>query len=1162
MVEPEDVSMSLFKNSMRAAAVLVCLLFLALGARAQYRGGLQGAVLDAQGGTVSGAKVTVTAQETNESQVVTSDSNGVYALTRLAPGLYTITVEKPGFKKQVISDVNILVETPTALNLALEIGDLTQEVRVNGDLIAAIDTESGNISGTVTADQIQKMPSFNRDVFQLLQLAPGAFGDGAHNDGGGTQGLPSNEQAGTSNTDGIFKTENGNQISVGGGRTNANNIQIDGVGVTSVSWGGSSVITPNEDSVKEVKVVTENYDAENGRFAGGQVQIISANGTNDFHGSAFIKIDRPGLNSTNGFHGPFNANPQKNQGRFNQIGGSISGPIWKNKIFFDFTYETIRNSSTTTSSGWYETPQLLTMAPAGSIASRFTTFPGTAVSSTSIGDNDCTSIGLAEGPKCHKIPGKGLDIGSPLKGVPLGTMDPTWTSTMDPGVGSGLDGIADLQFVNTASPSDTTEVQYHGRLDWNITSKDLIAFSIYRVPVSSNFFNGPSRPVNFYHHSAINEAETVLWDHTFSPTLVNEVRANAAGWRWNEIASNSQQPWGLPNANFDTLGTITPNDFGAPGPSVFDQWTYGAKDVLTKIYNSHTLKFGGEYTRLLFVDEAPWSARPSYNFHNYWDFLNDAPFVENGTFDPTTGIPASFRKDTRTNIVAVFVQDNYKVKPNLTLTFGMRWEYFGPLTEKNGNFGVVTLGTGSALLTGMTVKRNGTLYNTSANNWGPQLGFAWSPKGAFNREFNSHLVLRGGFGIGYNGLEEAITLNGRNNPPFVSQNMTLMGSQILYAVPANIHQFSPYPANPFAISPFGTNGLPLDSIVSVTAYPNDLPTSYTYHYSFEAQYDLGHQWVATVGYQGSQSRHLTRQYNLNLFYSQQLALNPAVNSVDAYANDANANFNALLTEIHHQFAKTFELDGQYRYAKSRDQGSNNFSVDNFQFNPALAWGPSDFDVTHAFKVYGIWSPVIFHGDHSWMEKIAGGWTISGIFNAHSGFPFNPNFNAIPTGDPEKPFFNLCDAIYVNGSCQNGTNSSLRPAAYLGGAGSNYSNSGFEKAGGNFPKGGFAYFTPPSFTPGPNFPNVGPLPGVPGVSRNAFRGPRFMSTDATLSKSFGLPRIKYLGENAKLEIRGNFYNLFNDLNLTNVDATINDTNFGRAQNALGGRTIEVQGRFSF
>src|ERR1700736_1457851 len=135
MVEPEDVSMSLFKNSMRTVAVVVCLLSLALGARAQYRGGLQGAVLDVEGGTVSGAKVTVTAQETNESQVVTSDSNGVYALTRLAPGLYTITVEKPGFKKQVITDVNILVETPTALNLTLEIGDLTQEVRVNGDLI-------------------------------------------------------------------------------------------------------------------------------------------------------------------------------------------------------------------------------------------------------------------------------------------------------------------------------------------------------------------------------------------------------------------------------------------------------------------------------------------------------------------------------------------------------------------------------------------------------------------------------------------------------------------------------------------------------------------------------------------------------------------------------------------------------------------------------------------------------------------------------------------------------------------------------------------------------------------------------------------------------------------------------------------------------------------
>src|SRR5271167_202462 len=369
--------MSLFRVFIRTSALTACVLFLAFGARAQYRAGIQGVVQDSSGAVVSGATITVTAQETGVSQVVTTGDDGVYSVTRLAPGLYSIATEKKGFHKKIISDVNIVGEQVTAVNIALEVGEVAQIITVNGDELPALDTEDGQISGTITAQQIQRMPSFGRDVFNLLQLAPGAFGDASRNGSGDSTGLPANEQAGSGAGDAIFKTENGAQITANGARTNQNNIQIDGVGVTSVSWGGSSVITPSEDSVKEVKVVTNNYDAENGRFSAGQIQIISANGTNEYHGSAFIKLDRPGLNAFQSWNGP---NPStdpslpspyghnRNTARFNQIGGSLGGPIWKNKIFAFFSYETVRNNSTSTNSGWYETPALLAMAPSGSIA--------------------------------------------------------------------------------------------------------------------------------------------------------------------------------------------------------------------------------------------------------------------------------------------------------------------------------------------------------------------------------------------------------------------------------------------------------------------------------------------------------------------------------------------------------------------------------------------------------------------------------------------------------------------------------------------------------------------------------------------------------------------------------------------------------------------------
>jgi hypothetical protein len=664
--------------------------------------------------------------------------------------------------------------------------------------------------------------------------------------------------------------------------------------------------------------------------------------------------------------------------------------------------------------------------------------------------------------------------------------------------------------------------------------------------------------MNLYKHDAINQSGTVLWDHTFSPTLINEARANAAGWRWNEINSNPQEPWGLPNAYIDSIGSANQtyeSDFGAPGPSVFDQWTYGAKDTLTKVASSHTLKMGGEYTRLLFVDEAPWSARPSYNFRNYWDFLNDAPYLENGTFDPITGVPTSFRKDTREDITAAFIQDSWKAKPNLTLTAGLRWEYYGPLTEKNGNLGVVQLGsTPQTLLTGMYVRKGGDLYNTSPANFGPQLGFAWSPTSFRGHEFSSRLVIRGGFGIAYSAIEEGVTLNGRNNPPFVSSNSTLSGSQILYELPTDIHDFNGYPSNPFTIANFNANLLPTTSIISVTGFPNNMPSTYTYHYSLEGQYDLGHQWIATVGYQGNSTHHLPIQSNLAISYSQITAENPAVNNVDWYADNGNANFNALLAEIQHQFAHSFMFDGQYRFSKCMDDGSNSFAVQNYPWNPATAYAPCDFDATHYWKLYGVWTPNIFHGN-DWKQKVIGGWSVSGIFNWHSGFPWTPTYNNIGGA-------NTCDLVFQNGGCSNGTTNNLLPAAYLGGAGTSYSNSTFKKQGGNFPNGGAAYFTPPSYTPGPVFPDVGPIPGEPGIGRNSFRGPRYTDVDATLSKSFGLPNNKILGENGKLELRGNFYNLFNNQNLTNIDTTVTDPYFGTAQGALGGRTIELQARFSF
>src|SRR5207237_651918 len=261
--------MRLLKNFVRAIAFSVCILSMGVAAHAQYRASIQGVVTDPQGAVVSGATLTLKNLQTNQTRTATTDENGIYNFNALPPKQYSLAVEKAGFKKRVLDNVSVIAEQANALNIQLEIGEVTQSITVSGDSTPLIDTETSNLSGTVNSEEIQKLPSFGRDPFKLLQLAPGAFGDGAQGAGGGNSNLPGSAgENGTGGSTGIFATENGGQITANGARVGQNNYQIDGVGMTSVSWGGTAVITPNEDSIKEIKIVTNNYDAENGRYSG------------------------------------------------------------------------------------------------------------------------------------------------------------------------------------------------------------------------------------------------------------------------------------------------------------------------------------------------------------------------------------------------------------------------------------------------------------------------------------------------------------------------------------------------------------------------------------------------------------------------------------------------------------------------------------------------------------------------------------------------------------------------------------------------------------------------------------------------------------------------------------------------------------------------------
>jgi hypothetical protein len=1169
--------------------VCIALLLMAgLSAQAQFRASIQGSVTDPDGAVIPGAQLSLKDNGTNKVLSAVSDSSGVYNFNALPADQFTLTASAAGFKQKVIQNLQIIPEQANSVNVQLALGEAATSIIVSGDTQPTIDTETSNIGGTVNSNDIQHMPSFNRDVFTLTQLAPGSVSDGSQGAGGGVYELPGNQGPGGSGNNNV-PTENGPQGNANGGQYETNSISIDGISTVSAVWGGTTIITPTEESVDNVRVVTNDYDAENGRFSGAQTLVTSKSGTNQIHGSVFFALHRPGLNAFQRYNGPAFYNTaasgqpalkpsarglQRDEQRFNQYGGSVGGPIWKDHVFAFFAYEAIRNNSTSTGSSWFDTPAFDALAPANSIASKFLTFPGNAPANTGIITQTCANIGLTEGVNCRTVTG-GLNLGSPLT-TGLGKQDLGYVSNTTPGVGGGLSNVADIADYATSSPSINNYTQYNGRLDYDVTQRDHAAFAIYWVPQNSRFFNG-QRTYNLFNHDQVNEALSAIWNHTFSPKLLNELRANAAGWRWNEIADNPQQPVGLPQSNINGIGSIGVSNFGANLGSDLNQWTYTYKDVATLVVRSQTFKFGAEVTTLHYLNNP--AGIPGYNFFNIWDFLNDAPKEEFGNFNSVTGVPGGLRQDDRENLLGFFAQDEWKVLPNLTLNAGIRYSYFGPLHSNENNLNAVVFGAGTGLLTGLSVRQGGNLWMAQKGNVGPQAGFNWSPN-----SLNGKLVLRGGFGLSFNQEEISISANAGNNPKianfydFNSSSPATINSNISYGISSSPTALYGYAANSHAVTAYNANNLPTAGNASVFAFGNTngvLPTQYAYHYSLDASYELPYQLVASLGYEGSSTRHSMRQYNLNAVAAVSgTTLNPLVPDVDIWGNDGASNNNALLAELKHQFSHHFSADAQFQWAKSMDDGSGPFTVNPYPFQTAYDRGRSDFDIGKSFKLYGLWQPVLFHGNYGWMEKVAGGWSLSGIMNLHTGFGWTPNYN-----NGQELYCNCSGPTYFN----------QRPY-YKGGGGSDHSNTAFKSGPGvpgftankNFPNqasvvgpaggatswNGSAYFFEPNYAAGlagNSFPGTAPgLPPPPGVGRNSFTGPGYRDVDASLTKAFGLPKMPVLGEDAKFEIRVDAFNLFNLLNLnpTAVSNNVTQPGFGQDTSALGARTVSFQGRFSF
>lgn len=1169
-------------SSVRAVLLAVCALLGPAFAQAQFNATVQGTVVDAKGGVVAGATVTLTDQSTQVSKTTTTSSEGFYRFSEVAPGRFTVTAEAPGFQKKILNDVSVSAELARGLDIKLDVGATTQSVTVNGSNAVALETEEANIETTLTNAEVERMPEFGRDVYELIRFAPGIFADMSRNAAGLSLGFPNGAQNGSAGPGGsntaIYQTENQLPISANGQRLTSNDYQIDGVGVNSQQFGGAAVITPSIESVQEITVLANDYDAADGRNSGAHIKTVTKSGSNDFHGAAFYQYQTPGLNAFNKYNGFNFSTPTtgtfdptvRDQNKYREFGGNLGGAILKNKLFFFFNYEGLRDNTSTFQNQWVDTPALDSLLAAYS--------PNTPVSGTLADPGIAPRVKQVLPPSCLNFPGPCQIVGDAVNiGSPTGTYG-TYLSGLATGTcanniqcGAGLTTTPEFEFAQIFLPVTTSGNQYNARVDYNM-GRSVFSASTFltRYNQLAADASAQGRPMADYNADHFTPAGFLSWVFNISPTMVNEARFNFTRWAFNDISSNPQINWAIPRTE---IQNALPNGqrivFGAAqgdtSPGVFAENTFAFRDVLSRVHNQHAFRFGVEFDRLQNNDDLIGSARPDIVFTGPWNFAVGTSVFEAVNVNPLTGAAPNLARAYRTSDYGLFVQDDWKLRPNLTINLGLRWDYFAPPTDAHGQLWNFVPGPDpvTGLLDAKAVNSH-QMYNADYHNFGPRTGFAWSPG-----MFHSKAVVRGGFGIAFDRNDNNSFDITRNNPPLAAQYFVCCGgpgspappanSQLLYTLGTNPRSPTSFPADTALANGIDANNLPNVALnfaaPSPYSNPQNFPSPYIYLYSAQVQYALPMNWVATVGYQGSSSHGLLRLRNLQYFYADP---NPSIGAAFQFTPDTNAHFNALNTEIKRNFHNGLLLDVLYNYSKSIDQvsaeGPGFTTNQTYPTNDATERGPSDYDVPHNLRVFGLWDLPIFRDRHDFAGKVLGGWEINGDFQFHSGFPWTPVAS------------NNCTLVL--GST---TICPLRPIGLTSAPGTKSDTQAFlPPLSGNFPNGGPAYFDVTA-------------PGVPGIGRNSERGPRFSQFDFSFAKNFGLPQSRFIGENSKIQLRMNIYNAFNKLNLAPftfgsqsttvaygnncagsppVCTPIANPNFGLATSGLAGRTVELEGRFVF
>ena len=1137
--------------------LLLALLGFSFPALAQFNASLSGTVTDTSGAVVGGATVTLTNKGSQAAKTFTTTGAGYYNFSELPPGSYSLVSTAKGFQKSSFDDVTLVAETPRSIDIKLQIGGASETVTVSANQVQTLNTSDASVGTSFSSKDVTRLPIFGRDPYELLRLTPGTVSDAARSGSGSSVSLPNNQSGNQSNA-GVFQTENQIQASAAGQRVTSNTYLIDGVSVDSLSHGGAAVVTPNPESVAQVTASSSNFDASEGRNVGLHTRVVTKSGSNQVHGSLFFQYDEPGLNAYPSYGGPAGALPIRDDNKQREYAASLGFPILKDKLFFFASYEGVSNINNGSSEQYVPTPQFLSSlqsARAGGIVDGVLTGPGSTPNVIKVLPTQCANLLPTSGSTvgtCNQLAG-GADLGSFSGGLGayLPAYNPATPNVPNLVTGGGLDGVPDVEFAQILATSRFRGNQYNARVDYNFSPRDQLALSAFIVKFdqTSPDASTGAQPLSNLPFKPFNSSGTLVYIHTFNPSLINEARANFTRYADNQINdAGASVDFGIPRFEVQnyTFGRLYAGPIQSSAtPGVLAQNTYEIQDTLIQTLGAHTIRYGGQLRWEQDNDNLSAASRPDYVFNGIWNYANDAPIDEAIAANPDTGGPANGQRYFRDKDIAAFVQQDWKVSSNFTLNAGLRWEYFGPLYNKGFEINEPVFGSNATnFLTSATLAPVNHLINSNYNNWSPRVGFNWSPAAA-----NDKLVLSGGFGISYDRIDDQLYIPGFENGPNYGAFSLCCGTDTPSAQQAHIlfgrgatrspYSYAPNPnlalgVNPVTNLPNGSNEVEVYGASTHTAQPM------LESYSAQVQYQLPYQTTASISYQGSSGHHFPRLVNQNFLYQTQTssgALTP-FNAAYVPTTDVASNYNGVNLSLDKRFEHGYNINATYTYAKSLDQSSNegpgSLSNQTDPAHPITEYGPSDFDIRHNVRVSGNWDLPKYHNGQGFVGQALTGWQVNGIFQFRTGFPWTP-----VTGVQSV-------ALVQSAATINPT----RPIGYFGGAHNSCSNSAFID-GSNFPGGGQKYF---------DISHAGP----PGIGRNSFTSSCYLDTDLTAAKE---QTITIRGHESQVRFQANFYNAFNKLNLAPIlagtnNAHVENTLFGLSPAADSGRVIEFFGRLQF